>query len=74
MIAEQNVLKHAPGRTDADLYLWLMDQQLCDGDASAPAKQNRGSRASNKGFGRTRWGDTFGQTVQEAVQRLQMRS
>jgi len=27
IIREQDILKHFPGRTEADLYLWIMDHQ-----------------------------------------------
>jgi hypothetical protein len=70
VLCEQNVLQRLPGRTEADLYCWLVDQQLLAGASSAICKQGGDRRADSKVFSRTRWGDTVVAAVQEAVQQL----
>jgi hypothetical protein len=70
VISEHKVLKHLPGRTEADLYLWLMDQQLRDGDAHADSTQRGNARVSSKGLNRAPGRDAVLAAAREVAQRL----
>jgi hypothetical protein len=72
VIGEQHVLRHTPGRTEADLYCWLVDRHLLAEDSSVTAKRSGDRRAASKVFAQAPWRDTVVIAVGEAVQNLRM--
>jgi hypothetical protein len=69
VIREQHAIKRFPGRTEADLYRWVMDNRAAMGE---PADQTPEATASAyvTALGRTNWSDSIAAALRATVQNI----
>jgi hypothetical protein len=69
VIRTQHALKRFPGRTEADLYRWVMDNRAAMGEQ---ADQTPGATASADvtALGRTSWSDSIAAALRGALQNI----
>jgi hypothetical protein len=71
VIREQRVLRRFPGRTEADLYLWIMDHRHAMGEDLGTAPEPAGSTSAYvEAVGRTRWADSVTAALWSVVQQV----
>jgi hypothetical protein len=69
VIREQNALKRFPGRTEADLYRWVMDNRDAIGQQAGEAPEDTTS-AYVTALGRTSWSEALRAALRGAVQNI----
>ena len=69
VIRAQHAIKRFPGRTEADLYRWVMDNRAAIGE---PADQTPEASASAyiKALGQTSWSGSIAAALREALQNI----
>jgi hypothetical protein len=71
VIREQAVLKRFPGRTEADLYRWVMDHRHAMGEDLGTAPAPAGSTSAYvQAVGRARWADSVTSALRNVVQQV----
>ena len=69
VIREQRALKRFPGRTEADLYRWVMDNRAAIGE-QADQTQQATTNAYVTALGRTNWSDSIVAALRGALQNI----
>jgi hypothetical protein len=69
VIREQRVLKRFPGRTEADLYRWVMDNRAAIGESSDQAPKDAAS-AYVMALGNASWSDSIVAALRGMLQNL----
>ena len=69
MIREQRVLKRFPGRTEADLYRWVMDNRAAMGEPAAQTPEAMAS-AYVTALGNTGWSGSIVAALRGALQNI----
>jgi hypothetical protein len=72
VIRDQQVLKRFPGRTEADLYRWVMDNRATMGE-QADQTPEATANAYVSALGRTNWSDSIAAALRGAVQSIGLR-
>lgn len=73
LIREQHVLQHFPGRTEADLYRWIMDHRWYTRERTGVDPGPEGATSAYVELFGKRFLPDFAQTLRQAVQRLGLR-
>jgi hypothetical protein len=69
VIREQHALKRFPGRTEADLYRWVMDNRAAIGEHADQTPEAMAS-AYITALGRTSWSDSIAAALRGALQNI----
>ena len=69
VIREQRVLKRFPGRTDADLYRWVMDNRAAIGEGANPTPEATAS-AYVMALGHASWAESIAAALRGVLQNL----
>jgi len=72
VIREQHAIKRFPGRTEADLYRWVMDNRAAMGEQADQAPEATDS-AYVTALGRTSWSDSIATALRGTLQNIAVR-
>ncbi|MEO7909863.1 MAG: hypothetical protein ABIV47_09455 [Roseiflexaceae bacterium] len=72
VIREQHAIKRFPGRTEADLYRWVMDNRAAIGEDADQTPQATAS-AYVTALGRTSWSDSIAAALRGTLQNIGVR-
>ena len=70
VIREQNMLKSFSNRTEADLYRWMVEQEMMTTSAPVSYGSHNELSVSQASMGRKQWVDALVGIVRRAIQRL----